>query len=148
MQLKAKLSMKFRHSSVTKVSQDYCKTTRPRLVSRYHKNMTLKRELVLVSYFKNHWSPFSVKYHYSLVIRDQYRSLFSVKSRYVDTETSLALVSSLVIGDFWNVYARRHDVRGKSYNLVIPVKKSDIKKYANIACQTTWDLFTYQSIPI
>ena len=46
--------------------------------------------------------------------------------------------------------ARRHDVRGKSYNLVIPVKKSDIKKYANIACQTTWDLFTNEenNIPV
>ena len=112
MQLKAKLSMKFRHNSVTKVSQDYCKTTRPRLVSRYHntnvrlKNMTLKRELVLVSYFKNLQSPFSVKYYYSLVIRDYYQSFILVKSRYVDTETSLALVTSLIIRHFWNVYLR------------------------------------------
>ena len=36
-------------------------------------------------------------------IRYQYQSLFSVKSWYVDTKTSLALVSSLVIRDFWSV---------------------------------------------
>ena len=61
-----------------------------RLVSVFrYLYLTLKRELVLVSYFKNHWSPFSVKYHYSLVIRDQYWSLFIVKSRYVEMSTLL-----------------------------------------------------------
>ena len=59
--------------------------TKVRLVSVFrYLYLTLKRELVLVSYFKNHWSPFSVKYHYSLVLRDQYWSLFIVKSRYVE----------------------------------------------------------------
>ena len=41
---------------------------------------------------------------FSAIKSYQYQSLFSVKYRYVNTETSLALVSSLVIGDFWNVY--------------------------------------------
>ena len=68
----------------------------------------------MVSCFKNHQSPFSVKYRYSLVIRDQYRSLFSVKSWYVDTETCLALVSSLVIRDSgMSVYVLRRRWRAE-----------------------------------
>ena len=40
-----------------------------------------------------------------MYLENFHQSLFSVKYQYLDTETSLALVSSIVIGYFWNVYS-------------------------------------------